>query len=100
MLRHHVLIMSLCVVQHALWTIVDIAPVMPTFVPNVQVDTISAHQTSVTVRFLTALLCLVFDRYNHVKHISLNINFVAFCLLSVIHFSVSVFILCPFQSYD
>ena len=37
-------------VQHAVLTIVDIAPVIPMFAPDVQVDTISAHQTSVTVR--------------------------------------------------
>jgi len=38
-------------VKHAVWTTVDIAPVIAMFVPNVQMDTISALQTSVTVRY-------------------------------------------------
>jgi len=41
----------LCGLQHAVWTTADVVPVIPTFVPNVQVDTISAPQTSATVRY-------------------------------------------------
>jgi len=63
----------LCGLQHAMWKTVNSAPAIPTFVPNVQVDIISAHQTTATVRYFYTLLCIVLD-IMHNKHICVNIN--------------------------